>query len=391
MDEKKFELNQDWNDLSNSSVAIIDDVVENIKLLNNMLKESGYYTYVFHSGQEALQSLELSVPDIVLLDINMPYMDGFEVANQMKHTAALKQTPIIFVTALDDVASKVRAFQSGGVDFITKPYVFEEVRSRVETHLRIAKMQKYTNEYNAYLKAKLEQEYQKTIETQKQLIALHRNNCDAQMAVIDIVTGIVEVSVSQLGRSTKRVQGLCGKVTNYLSRKSKFAEEITPTFLSDILYASAMYDCGMASLSQRLIESKLRYSSLDRKEMEKHTKVGATILWRARERFPQSSMLKMAVELAATHHERYDGSGYPDGLTGEAIPLSARILSVADVYDALISNSQYRVQYSVKSAISTITNRWVKQFDPDVLEAFLAVVDVESDEDQLRKSKLTKL
>lgn len=390
MSDKKFEQAQDWNDLRNSSVAIIDDVVDNIKLLNSMLKDSGYYPYVFHSGQEALQSLELSPPDIVLLDINMPHMDGFEVARRMKKIPGLRSTPIIFVTALDDVTSKVKAFQSGGVDFITKPYVFEEVRSRVETHLRIAKMQRYTNEYNAYLKAQLEKEYQRTIETQEQLIALHKNNFNAQMAVIEIVTGIVEVSVGQLGRSTKRVQHLCGKITNQLTKKRLFSDEITPTFLPDIIYASALYDCGMASLPPRLVNSKLKYSSIDRREMEKHTAVGASILWRAREKFPQSSMLKMAVELAATHHERYDGSGYPDGIEGDRIPLSSRILSIADVYDALISDSQYRVQYSVKSALSTISNRWAKQFDPVILDAFMAAVDVDEDEKIIRNNKITR-
>ncbi len=386
--EHSFDKTYDWNNLKNSSVAIIDDVIDNIKLLNNMLKDSGYYPYVFHSGVEALQSLELSPPDIVLLDINMPGMDGFEVAQRMKNISSLKHTPIIFVTALDDVASKVKAFRSGGVDFITKPYVFEEVRSRVETHLRIAKMQKYTEEYNEYLKDQLDQEYQKTIAAQEQLIALHKNNFDAQIAVIEIVTGIVEVSVSQLGRSTKRVQSLCGKMANYLSRQKRFSDSIDSIFLTDIIYASALYDCGMASLEHRLISGNLKYSSIDRREMEKHTSAGASILWRARERFPQSSMLKMAVDLAATHHERFDGSGYPNGLEGETIPLCSRILTIADVYDALISNRQYRIQYSVKSALSTIRDRWAKQFDPDVLEAFLAVVDIEEDEAILRTKAL---
>ncbi len=386
--EDSFDKNYDWNDLKNSSVAIIDDVVDNIKLLNNMLKDSGYYPYVFHSGAEALQSLELSPPDIVLLDINMPGMDGFEVAQRMKKIPTLNHTPIIFVTALDDVASKVKAFRSGGVDFITKPYVFEEVRSRVETHLRIAKMQKYTENYNEHLKKQLEQEYQKTIATQEQLIALHKNNFSAQIAVIEIVTGIVEISVSQLGRSTKRVQSLCGKMAKYLSRKSRFADEIDSIFLADIIYASALYDCGMASLERRLVNGNLKYSSIDRGEMERHTSAGASILWRAREKFPQSSMLKMAVDLAATHHERYDGSGYPSALERDSIPLCSRILSIADVYDALISRRQYRIQYSVKSALATIRDRWAKQFDPDVLEAFLAVVDVEEDEAILRSQNL---
>ncbi len=373
--------------LSDCSVAVIDDVLENVKILSAMLKDAGFHSFAFLSGREALQSMEIYPPDIVLLDVSMPDMNGFEVARAMKASHVLKDVPIIFVTALSDIESKIEAYKSGGVDYITKPFAFEEVRARVETHLKISRIQRYTNKYNAYLKAELEREYKRTLEAQEQLINLHKNNFNAQMAVIEIVTGFVEINSSQLNRSIQRVQSLCGKMTTYLARQPKYSGIITSEFLNDIIFASALYDCGMAGLPKNLINSMQKYSPSDREEMQNHTHVGSSILWRAREKFPDNSMLKMAVELAASHHERYDGSGYPNGLRGESIPLCSRILAVADVYDALISNVQYRIQYTVKGAISTITKMWSSKFDPNVLAAFQACIEVEKEEELLSGRK----
>ncbi len=384
--DNDFDCSIDFNNVTNSSVVIIDDIVENIRLLNRMLKDAGFRTYSFQSGEEALQSLELYPPDIVLLDVNMPEMNGFEVARKMKEIPSLKDIPIIFVTAMNDVNSKVQAFSVGGVDYITKPFAFEEVCARVKAHLKIAFFAKHSAQYNAYLKDKLEQEYEERLRIQEKLIILHKNKFSAQMAVVEIMTGFVETNTAVLGRSIRRVQSLCGKICGKLMRNNEFSDILNEDFLDDIIYASALYDCGMGTLSSNLLGSKMKYTPTNRKDMEKHTQSGASILLRAKDKFPDNSMLKMAVELALMHHERFDGSGYPKGFSGTQIPLSVRILSVADVYDALLTDSGYRQRYTVKGAITAITNTWAKQFDPKVLEAFLDVINIAEEEEFLAKS-----
>lgn len=362
-------LNQFVN-TSGDRVAIIDDVVENIRLLNRMLKDEGFVTYAFQSGRDAITSLSILPPDIILLDINMPDMDGYTTARLMKEKEQLREVPIIFISALSETQDKLSAFQAGGVDYITKPFVLEEVRARVETHLKIARLQAALNQKNQELTRQLDKQYQTLIETQEKMIRLQNENLDAQVAIIEALVGFAEVGSAQQHRPIKQVQTACARLLGEMRRNPAYMELLNEEFMRNFLYAAALYDIGMAGMTGR-DEHFLHGQRNKQGAAERHTTIGALMLYKIIEKFPENEMLKMAVEMAQNHHENYDGSGYPQGIKGQEIPLVARVIAVVDAYFELVGQQRY----SPQGALHTIRGIWSPRFDPDVVQAFAAVAE----------------
>lgn len=344
---------------SRASVMVVDDTPGNLKFLGQILHSAGYRVLQFPSGEMALQAAARKPPDLILLDIMMPGMDGFEVCQKIKSDATLQDIPIIFISALDDTESKVMAFSQGGVDYVTKPFQAEEVLARVKTHISLRWMQGEMKRYNNYLERLAQEKVQEI--------------ADSQLATILAVSKLAEYRDDETGRHIERTREFCRLLASELQRQNYDPETITDSFVDNIYHAAPLHDIGKVGISDSIL---LKPGKLSRKEfeiMKTHTVIGARTLVKVQTRYPQNAFVNMGIDLTRFHHEKWDGSGYPDELAGEDIPLSGRIMALADVYDALRSKRPYKEAFSHAQALEIIKKDTGSHFDPVVVKALLAL------------------
>lgn len=350
-------------DIKNSTIMVVDDNPENLKLLQMMLQAQTYRVVTFPRGALALQAAEKHPPDLILLDINMPEMDGFEVCRRLKADADLRDIPVLFLSALDGSADKVEAFAVGGQDYVTKPFQIEELQARVNTHLRLRKMQQEVQKHNLHLSELVEEQV--------------REISDSQLATILALSKLSECRDEETGHHIERTRAFCAILAGALHTNSRDAAIIDDAFIEQIGRAAPLHDVGKVGIPDAILLKPGPLTSDEFKIMKTHTTIGADALKTVAERYPKNYFLNMGVCIARSHHERWDGTGYPDGLVGEAIPLAARIMTMADVYDALRSRRPYKEPFSHEQACRIILegdNRIrPEHFDPMVLEAFKQV------------------
>jgi putative two-component system response regulator len=344
-------------------ILIVDDSITNLQVLSRALKEQGYEPCPIQSGRAALAAAHKRAPDLILLDINMPELDGYEVCAQLKSDPRTADIPVIFVSSLNEPFDKVRAFSSGGVDYLTKPVNLDEVHARVETHLKLRRLQLDLNRKNQHL---------------QQLVAEQvREISDAQLATIIAITKLSECRDQDTGRHVVRVQHYCRKLARQVAREGAFGKLIDDAFLNNLYHASAMHDIGKVGIPDSILLKPARLTPEEFELIKKHTIIGAETLSAVARSYPQNALLRMGMEVARSHHEHWDGSGYPDGLAGEAIPLSARIMTLADQYDALRTRRPYKPALDGATTYNIITEGDGKSvpshFDPRILKAFKRV------------------
>lgn len=340
-------------------VMVVDDVAINLKLMALMLAEMGCVTDCQSSGIAALDGLRRYPADLILLDIDMPRMDGFSVAARIKSDPRLQHIPIIFLSALDGDEDKVRGFQAGGVDFITKPFYPEEVRARVATHLHLSALQARLEEQNCNL--------EKIVDDQVRQIA------DAQMATIFALARLAESRDPETGEHLDRVMAYCHILVRALSQDSTYGAVVDQTFVHNVTQASILHDIGKVAIPDAVLLKPGRFTPEERKIMEKHTLTGAATLESVLGQYPHNIFIRTGIDIARAHHERWNGSGYPLGLAGAEIPLSARIMAIADVYDALRSQRCYKKCWSHEEACQEIVALACVEFDPGLVNVFRCV------------------
>ncbi len=343
------------------TILVVDDEDRNLRLMEAMLIPLGYAVTKACNGDECLKVVEESPPDVILLDVMMPGMDGFEVARRLKNGDDTMTIPIVMVTALQGVEDRVKALEAGADDFLTKPVEKTELKARVQS---LVKVKAYYDHM---------QDYQKTLEetVAKRTRQLNDALQQTKLASLD--------SIIRLSRAAEykdeHTGAHIGRMSRYAAEIAR-AMEISDETVESILYAAPMHDIGKIGIPDNVLMKPDKLDHGEWEVMKQHTIIGAHILDGSTSRFANLGKI-----IALTHHEKWNGKGYPQGLKGTAIPLSGRIVAVADVFDALTSHRPYRRALPVDVALSIIQESRGGHFDPDVVDAFFDV------EDEIRKIK----
>ena len=343
-----------------TKIMIVDDVPMNLKVLDTILRSLGYSVFAFPRGDMFLRAARNSPPDLVLLDINLPDMDGYRICTLLKEDAALRDIPVIFVSALAEPLDKVKAFGAGGVDYITKPFDLAEVQARVTTHLEIHRLRRELERTNRALEERVRDQV--------------REIADSQLATILALAKLAESRDDETGCHLERVRGYCRilaeRVHDVVRDMDLHAHELFVQCISD---ACVLHDIGKVGIEDAILRKPGRLVPEEFEIMKRHTVIGADTLESVRVRYPGNPFLSMGIDIALSHHERWDGSGYPDRLGGTGIPLAARIMAIADVYDALRSERCYKPPMAHRESVRIISDASGSQFDPDLVRIFLSV------------------
>ena len=339
-----------------ADILIVDDTPDNLRILEELLRSEGYGVRSVLDGAAALEAAAESPPDLILLDIMMPGMDGFEVCRQLKEDLRLKNVPVIFLSAISALPEKVRAFTLGAADYISKPFQFPEVLMRVQNHLRLRRLQLALDDHNRRL-----------VELVREQV---REISDSQMATIFALAKLAESRDGETGKHIERVQLYCKLLAATLAEQPAYAGRIEESFIENIFLASPLHDIGKVAIRDHIMLKQGELTPEEFEEMKMHTTLGAETLEAVRTRYPRNEFLRLGIEIARCHHERWDGKGYPVGLEGKDIPLSARIMAVADSYDAARSRRCYKPALSHAECRVALARRRGNYLDPDVILAF---------------------
>ncbi|MDR2073100.1 MAG: response regulator [Spirochaetaceae bacterium] len=325
-------------------ILVIDDNLANLKNIQLQLSDA-YQVLLAKSGGQALKICVQRIPDLILLDVDMPEMDGFETLRRLKDNLILSRIPVIFLTANQDVATEIRALESGVVDFITKPVEKSILLHRLKLHLDFSQYRQNLEETVRELEDSIVLTFSEMIENRDKGTGDHVQR--------------TRIYVTLLGRE--------------LIHQRHFAEELNEKEMSLITRASLLHDVGKIGISDTILLKPGRLDDAEFAIMKTHTTIGAGILDTMYERTPTQHYLKYAKQIAEGHHEKFDGSGYPRGLAEDAIPLCSRIMAVADVYDAVVADRVYRKAMTTQEAYNLIVAGKGSHFDPRIIDAFEVV------------------
>ena len=341
------------NAMKKQTILIVDDSPENIAMLSAILGKE-YTVKVALNGEKALEIAlaPQGPPDLVLLDVMMPGMSGYEVCQRLKGNALTRRVPVIFVSALGETVDESKGFEAGGVDYITKPVAAAIVRARVKTHLAL-------HNQNLFLEEKVRERTRELALTQ-------------DVTIIGFAT-LAEFRDEETGAHIMATQQYVTSLARYLAPHPRFSSFLTPDNIELLRKSAPLHDIGKIAVPDSILLKPGKFTPEEFGEIKKHTTYGRDALAKAEQALgsTQSSFLRIAKEIAYTHHERWDGSGYPQGLCAEDIPISGRLMALADVYDALTSKRVYKEAYSFEEAGEEIRRERGKHFDPDLVDAFI--------------------
>jgi putative two-component system response regulator len=344
------------------TVLVVDDTPDNLTLVSNLLKKD-YRVRVAISGEKALKiAFSETPPDLILLDVMMPVMDGYEVCQQLRNNPLTTHIPIIFLTAKSEVEDERKGLSLGASDYITKPISPPILEARVKTHLAAKAYADFLTDKTAYLESEVARRT-------REISAI-------QDVTIQAMASLAETRDSDTGNHIRRTQGYVKALSSKLKTHPRFSTSLTDGMIEIIFKSAPLHDIGKVGIPDRILLKPGRFEPEEFEIMKTHTTLGRDAIQTAENSLGlKVEFLSVAKEIAYGHQEKWDGSGYPEGLKGESIPVSARIMAVADVYDALISRRVYKESMSHEKAITIIADGRGSHFDPDMVDAFLSIQD----------------
>lgn len=369
-----MELNHPEPSELRKTILVVDDAAENLMVLGELLHEE-YLIRAASTGQRALEvAISDPKPDLILLDVMMPEMDGYSVLKCLKERPDTRHIPVIFITALSTPADEEKGLQLGAVDYITKPFNPAIVKARVKTQLELKDSRDRLSRHNLNLEAEVEKRLWEN--------ALTRDLTTRALACM------AEMRDKETGLHIMRTQQYVELLAERLREHPRFREALQGERRRDIVRAAPLHDIGKIGIPDAILLKPGPLTAAEFRVMKTHSEIGASAIDSAIEQALMafgstqsgSSMgainfLRVASEIARSHHEHWDGSGYPDGLSGDCIPVSARLMALADVFDALTEARVYKSPMRIEQAVQVISEGRGSHFDPDVVDAFMACLD----------------
>jgi putative two-component system response regulator len=344
------------------TILVVDDTPDNLSLMAGLLKDE-YRVKLANSGEKGLAAVRgPSPPDLILLDIMMPGMSGYEVCEQLKADPATQRIPIIFLTAMNATEDEKKGLDLGAADYITKPISPPIVMARVKTQLENTAAADFLRDQAEFLRAEVAKQTERIMAIQD--------------VTIMAMASLAETRDSDTGNHIRRTQFYVLELAQRLKDHPRFAYYLTPENIEMLFKSAPLHDIGKVGIPDRILLKPGRFAPEEFEIMKTHTTLGRDAIEHAERALSiEVDFLRTAKEIAYSHQEKWDGSGYPEGLSADDIPISARLMAVADVYDALISRRVYKAGMSHEKAVALIEEGSGSHFDPDIVDAFMEAAE----------------
>ncbi|MCP4676407.1 MAG: response regulator [Deltaproteobacteria bacterium] len=344
------------------TILVVDDDSASGRSLNRLLSQQGYSVTVTESGKEALSILKRNPVDVVILDVRMPEMDGLETCMHIRGNTEFGRIPVIFITGHDDQDARIAGIKAGGDDFLLKPIDDTMLAVRVQNLMLVRRYYQHIERERASLKQTVEEQSnllsRAMVEIGKAKKTLRRFNEE----IIFRLSKAVEFRDDETGNHVQRMSRYCGLIALRMGMSSEMSDAVR--------IASALHDVGKISIPDDILRKPGRLDDEEMSMMRQHAEKGYRVLTGS-----ESSLLELAATIAWSHHERFDGTGYPRRLLGKEIPFEGRIAAVADVFDALTSKRVYKSAFTIKQATDIITKERGTGFDPQIVDTFVNNLD----------------
>lgn len=341
-------------------ILVADDSTTDLLIIRNML--SGFDVVTVHNGREALDVLEKERDiHLVILDLNMPIIDGFSVLKILKGNPEFSHIRVIILTNMDEVENEIRGLELGAVDFIRKPINIQALKIRIDIHRKLLQAQRLVEENNQILDARVAKATQELVTVRD--ITIHA------------LVGLIEARNLESFNHIMRTQQMMALLCKHLAKKPKFSEILTPEYINELASTTPLHDIGKVAIPDSILLKPGKLTSEEYEYMKRHVEYGVLAL---KKELPANieipSYIETALEIVGYHHEKFDGTGYPNGLKGYDIPLPGRLMAVIDVFDALINERVYKRAFSIEESVQIIKDSIGTHFDPDIGNAFLEII-----------------
>jgi len=342
-------------------ILIADDSQTDVAIIGSIL--SDFELFYAYDGVEALDQLEKNSPiDILILDINMPRMNGFEVLERLNTNPEYRNLAVLILTNFDEIDNEMRGLDLGAVDYIRKPLNIRSLRKRVELQIKLKNARDALEQQNSILERRVQERTRESVLTRD--------------VTIHALVSLLEVRNIESSNHTKRTQLMMRALCNHLRTKPLYTGILTESYSAELFDTTPLHDIGKVGIPDHILLKPDRLTTDEFEIMKKHTTYGVEALRCMGPESDSLSFIRTAAEIAGSHHEKFDGTGYPAGLTGKDIPLAGRLMAIIDVYDALVNKRVYKPAFTHEAAVEMMIAGRGTHFDPDLLDAFFEI-DVE--------------
>jgi len=346
--------------IGQKTIFLVDDDVTNLAMGNDTLSPF-YKTVTINSGVRLLKMLESHIPDLILLDVEMPEMNGYETIKILKQKEETKGIPVVFLTAHNDTESELEGLTLGAMDYIVKPFSAPLLLKRIEVHLLVESQRKQLIYFNNNLQIMVDGKTETVVELKN--------------AFLRTMAELVEWRDGSTGAHIGRTELYMKILFEALQNCNAYKDEVASWDKELVLQSAQLHDVGKIAIKDNILQKPARLTDPEFKAIKAHVNFGEMVIERIKQKTKERAFLDQAKILIATHHEKWDGSGYPRGLKGKEIPLQGRMMAITDVYDALTSDRPYKKAFTHEEAVRVIIREKGKHFDPDLVDIFLSISD----------------